>query len=498
MSKKDDPTESKLPLLKDDSSLQLQASDLADANIIENKYYEIATASGMTILFFIGGGAGILYWAPSLSCAQSSCGSFLSSLVTEPVARLIYFISGFFGYGGSNAFFSAAALPRLIQYLSAQKTLASKILKGGALVVLTASQTASIFFIATGTGSTPMLIMLSVGGSIPGALFASINLMEKDFPYLFSKIRVIGNKILAPLSSVAATKKKYFVYYEDQQQQFIRKLTSRLISVIKNVDSLTFSDSEQSIKDPNKLLMLFLDKEPSEIKDLVISSSGNIPCVIKGLDLAVNLLAITFTLNFTCSIVNSSYDGLESDDSNSFSRWLLAILLNIANIYGNFSVTNGGIIILYKGIKKMLKGKSPLEDSLTFKLYPKASTVAAFSSLAIECCSYSVIDTLTTEMIVNRSISSQLQGIVRGAAVGGIIAYHSLAFFKLYSILLRKLTQNMQNKILFAMEEVVGLYKKMDVSSFANNIYNLAAETRKKWGISLYYKEATQIAQSMS
>jgi hypothetical protein len=457
------------------------------------KCYSVVTKFGLVTMFIIGSGAGILYWAPSLTCAQSGYGHFLSNLITENGAHAVYFVSGFLGFGGSNAFFSTASLPHLIQYIREQRTIFNKFWKSIAIIALSFTQTISIFIAATTTGSNLLLTMLTASGSFPGALFTSVNLMEKDIPHIFSKIKEGRIKILLHLeklcggycSLVEQHQKEKLEYYRKGYDQFIKKLEIHWKSMINKSNEIVFTGIEDLKEDYNKPLILLFDENINENSSLLLINPDT-PPVIKIINHTISFLATMFTLNFTAAIVNNTFDGLESESYSNASRWILSGIFNLSTIYNNFVVTNGGIISIYEVIKKLLLGRNPLENSLNFKLYPKLSTGIAFLSLALGSWSIAIIDTMTKEMIDNRGIPQAYAGTIRITADVGIAAYHIFALYKLYLILLKKFTPNLQNHILFMIEEEVRKYKAMSVPVFTERITNLNANTREKWGLETF------------
>lgn len=316
----------------------------------------------------IGMGAGFIYYAPGLGCAQSDiCGKWLANLTSEPVAHGTFFLSGGLDFGFINGYFSADSIPRTIKYIQKQPSTKARIAKGTTIAVLTTSQTVQLLIACIGTDAKLWQTAVTVAGGLPGALYGTVGMMESEFPYVLNKLKYLVKELnyhtLAryfPLSQEEELIHRRNKYYTQQLQKTITKARENWKQITLAARNLEITEEDKH----NALGFLLKnhDAHPATSCDKAIKISG----AVIGLGLMAN-----FTIPFQLNTLHV----LQKQTAIPYLPLQMGLtgFLTASQVYGNIKITVGGVTAFLEIMKDLATGQAI--NSLPFRLRPKLTSV---------------------------------------------------------------------------------------------------------------------------
>lgn len=372
---------------------------------------------GQIFLAFVGVFAGFLYFDPAKECAAGSCddGWLADAIPPEIVRQYIYFISGFIGFASTNCTFSYYGPQVYMEMLSDINSVLGKVFATGGVLSFLVMQGIQIKLSADGTGSSPLMMMMSVTGSIPGAVFGGVGMISqvRKIPakisnlmqYCYDNLRF--NSL--PLEKHQAMAKELF--YAKQRKIFNTVLAANWKDIVAHAQTIPVDVEENKIH--------FLLQRASIPKRTSIAEKG-FRYLMKGVG---GVLATSVTACFA----NNTKQELEKKMNDSYGQVALTGLLNASSTYGNFVLINKAVDATSDVLVSKIKGE-PI-DSLVYQLRPGMSRAIIGSSVAFAIFSYAVIDKTWNALwapSVEGGWQTDWQSAGRGVARAGIDVYHAV------------------------------------------------------------------------
>lgn len=413
----------------------------------------------------VGIGAGFIYYAPGLKCAQEdTCGLWLTNLTSETTAHYTFFLSGGLDFGGINGFFSADSIPRTLKYLQEQPNRKAKIIQGAAISFLTVSQTAQLLLACIGTNAQVWQTVLTVAGGLPGALYGTVGMIESEIPFLKDKakyyLKELNYKMFSrcyPLTDEEKLVRERTNFYFNQLQASIMKARANWKHISASALSIEITDEQKR----NPLAYLFQDLvevQPETTCDYIIKRSG------QGIGLAMmTSFSIPFFLN-TLHVVQKFVPYLPLQVG-------LTGFLNLSQIYSNIKITVGGVTSLL-GLMKAAISRQPI-DSFLYHLRPKTTTIMVMACMLFSAMSYSAAN-----IIMTKDYDGPEKETLRDSAMLGIIFFHLTGLLHLYELLLGRLTRDEREKFIFKLQHEVEKLERLPLSTYIEKIEAPVSELR--------------------
>ncbi len=375
------------------------------------------------VFAFVGICAGFLYYDPAKVCVFGdekglSCddGAMEKAIPSEVMWQWIKFLSGFVGYASTNVTFSFYGPPAFMEMLNSINNRFAKALATVGVGGFLAMQALQIKFAADGTGSGPLTMILSVTGSVPGAVFGGVGMISKarKMPAKVAEIvqHCYDNWQFNSLSLEKRQAMAVEAFYATQRGIFNAMLVAswksvvakaQTISVDENENKLTFLLKQHALPTP----MSTLEKGFRYFMEVIVGS--------------------VLTSAATTPLINNTREELTKRTDDVYGQVLGAGALSAAMAYGNVVLTNKGIKAVSDVVVSKIKGE-PI-DSLAYQLRPWTARVIIGGSVAFAAFSYAIVDKTWNKLwspAVPGEWQLDWQSAGRVSARAGMDAYHAV------------------------------------------------------------------------
>ena len=435
-----------------------QACDPRKAQLALQGVFGLVFAAGNTLIFL----------KPSQNYGeQESFGIQLSKLLGIPSWPL-FFASSATDFGLTSLYLSAMSIPAYLSFIKKDPRIVMKVLKGGGIVILTATQNVQPALITISSGASPLIIAAATIGEFPRNLYSVMNFIEMEMPGWGSKLKksiTMAQAYLSPQRFISPEEraKKHFLYKLSQvQKEFVSRIQEGGVS---NFDHVPNRLNNQNAKDFENTWLQMLENINTKDSLNESVSSQMIRNVIRGIGVgsAVNIL---FPIWLNAHKIFSDKVGDELG-------WFLAMSTSVSATYFFNKFNIFGFEVAYDGLKNVIQ-KKPI-DNLSFKFMPKTMIVATLSSFLISLLSYPTILDL-----FRRNYFGAYKDELAMSLVFFINLNHTIGLIKLTNLAIisymRANSSAQRDKIVFDFNEARLAAEKIGQFSHAEEFFNLIAD----------------------
>lgn len=379
----------------------------------KSKSKAVQTAGQTTFGLISTIGSSLLFLEPSKAyAAHSEVGKFISSYINP--AWPIFFVSGAADFSAFNFYLAFESIPTFIEYIKQQATVGAKIGKGSLVILIAATQNLTPVLVTYGAGGNVIEMSCGYTGTLPAALYSTIQLLRYDLP----KLAHLGKKLWYACHA-DSEEKQHFVLQDKLYKRLLNRLYAGWLKNLASPNNFLHSPGSSLIGQWHNLTYSLEQQRdyPEAWYEAVIKyGSGAI-----GFVLAAELVA-TIGLN-SINILSL------------FMPRPLAIILG-----GYVTLSNAylmprmlGSAFYYFGAALINSASNKPIDWLAYQLYPKTTLISTLAAAIISLLSYT-----TVLSIFLKNYHGLAKEDLSYTAIAAIVLFHAIAFVKLLGVGVRR------------------------------------------------------------
>lgn len=431
------------------------------------------TKTGLAI---IGLGAGILYVGPAKQCStQDSCGKWLADIVSQKGAMVI-FTGGGLDFSAINAYFSAKSIEKFIEYERKQTSWVSRIGKGSAIFIYTATQNIPTLITSLTTATASWQTIITVAGNVPGNLYGTVDTVENALPLFIEAVYrryrpfhdFISDLLITP-TMAEKIQREQRRYYERMQRDFNKALQTQWYHLKTHPYQRQSTEADQPL--PFLFATAARESPDNRIRNLIYQTGY---VVAAG---SASIISGTFMLN--------SYRALGNAIPHPALRGSLILSLSYASIYNNLELVSNFIKGFIMVLDKLITGRQI--DNLSYHLRPNVAVLAIGLAFTLSALSYALMNVIFEMEFPNKT---PVREGFRYTSNIIIIIYHIAGLYNLFEILFKGLTPNQHDHFMFKVQKEVEHIEKMTINEFIQFVETNPENDNAAFGLQPFQQSA--------